>query len=110
MSDDYMSFDDTLIQLQMQEAELRALVAQGKLRAFRDENTLKFRRGDVESLRQERETGATVVLPPDGGAVADTQTDVAAASPLVDEPIDLMADEEQTVKVGGVLCRLQVED
>ena len=93
MPDDYMSFDDTLIQLQMQEAELRALVARGKLRAFRDENTLKFRRSDVETLRQERETEATVVLSPDGEAVADTQTDVSTAPPMAEDPIDLMADE-----------------
>lgn len=31
-------------------------------------------------------------------------------SPATGKVADLMADEEQTVKVGGVLCRLQVED
>ena len=93
MADDYLSFDDALSQLQMQEAELRALVSQGKLRAFRDENTLKFRRTDVETLRRERETGATVVLSPGDMSGLDTQTDFGAAAPLDEEPIDLLADE-----------------
>ena len=31
-------------------------------------------------------------------------------SPATGKVADLMADEEQAVKVGGVLCRLQVED
>ena len=32
------------------------------------------------------------------------------SSPATGKVAELMADEEQTVKVGGVLCRLQVED
>ena len=50
MAEDYISFDEALKALRMEEAELRALVSQGKLRAFRDENTLKFRRQDIENL------------------------------------------------------------
>ena len=38
----------------------------------------------------------------------DIKNDVP--SPATGKVADLMADEEQTVKVGGVLCRLQVED
>jgi len=93
MPDDYMSFDDALSELQMQEAELRALVAQGRLRAFRDENTLKFRRSDVEALRQQRETEATVVLSPGDTGGGDTKTDIPESPALGEEPIDLLADE-----------------
>ena len=98
MPDDYLSFDDALNELQMQEAELRALVSQGKLRAFRDENTLKFRRGDVEDLRKERETEATMVISPDSPvaatpASAETKTDMPSPAPVAEEPIDLLADE-----------------
>ncbi len=93
MPDDYMSFDEALAQLQMQEAELRALVSQGKLRAFRDENTLKFRRTDVDQLRQERETEATMVLTPDTVGAGETKTDIGESPALAEEPIDLLADE-----------------
>jgi len=91
MAEDFMSFDDALSELQMQEAELRALVSQGKLRAFRDENTLKFRRMDVDKLRQQRETEATVVLTPDGFGAPEPPTEVAPV--MAEEPIDLLADE-----------------
>ncbi|MFP4056325.1 MAG: hypothetical protein ACLF0G_05615 [Candidatus Brocadiia bacterium] len=89
MPDEYISFDDALRELQMQEAELRALVSQGKLRAFRDENTLKFRRSDVEGLRKERETEPTLVMKPEeeGGEEEEPK-------PVAEEPIDLLADEQ----------------
>jgi len=100
---EYLSFEQALNELQMQEAELRALVAQGKLRAFRDENTLKFRRADVSALRKERETEATMVLRPEDIAAAETKTDSAGVAepppaavppqPVAEEPIDLLADE-----------------
>jgi hypothetical protein len=88
MPDDYLSFDDALRELQMQEAELRALVSQGKLRAFRDENTLKFRRTDVESLRKQRETEPTLVLQP--GGEEETATPEV---PIGEEPVELLGDE-----------------
>ena len=31
-------------------------------------------------------------------------------SPATGKIVELMADEEQTVKIGGLLCRLEVED
>ena len=65
MAEEYVPFDDALKALRMQEAELRALVAQGKLRAFRDENMLKFRKGDVETLRKLRAGGdSTLIVKP----------------------------------------------
>jgi len=85
MPDEYLSFDDALRDLQMQEAELRSLVAQGKLRAFRDENTLKFRRSDVESLRKQREAEPTLRM--------RQEPKREEPAPLAEEPIDLLADQ-----------------
>jgi len=31
-------------------------------------------------------------------------------SPATGKIVELMADEEQTVKIGGLLCRLEIED
>jgi hypothetical protein len=87
MPDEYLSFDDALHELQMQEAELRALVSQGKIRAFRDENTLKFRRSDVDTLRKQRETQPTLVVQPEAAPLDEEPTAIA------EEPIDLLADE-----------------
>jgi len=108
MAENYMSFDDVLKALQMQEAELRALVSQGTLRAFRDENTLKFRRTDVETLRQQRGTEPTMVV---------SQPPAEAAPPAVgEEPVDLFADEaldfDDTAEtiIGGDLAGLDTGD
>jgi len=51
-----LSFDEALAELQMATHELRSLVAQGEIRAFRDDDSLKFRRTDVLDLKKSRET------------------------------------------------------
>ncbi len=89
MAEEYLSFEDALSSLGLQEAELRALVAQGKLRAFRDQNELKFRRSDIENLRRQRGLPAAVVQP---GPDADTAVP-QMVTPPAEEPADLMADE-----------------
>jgi len=93
MPEDYLSFDEALRDLQMQEAELRALVSQGKLRAFRDENTLKFRRADVDGLRKQRETEPTLVMGPKPKPTTRQMPRQPEPQPLSEEPIDLLADE-----------------
>jgi hypothetical protein len=115
MPEDYMSFDDALKALQMQEAELRALVSQGKLRAFRDENTLKFRRADVEGLRKQRETEPTMVVQqPDD--LDETAVPEPGEPMVTDEPVELFADEtldyDDTAEtiIGGDLGALDTGD
>ncbi len=93
MPEDYLSFDEALRDLQMQEAELRALVSQGKLRAFRDENTLKFRRADVEGLRKQRETEPTLVMGTKPRPTTRQAPRAPEPQPLAEEPVDLLADE-----------------
>lgn len=51
MSEEFYSFDRALRDLQMDEEELKRLISEGEIRAFRDEDGMKFRREDVESLR-----------------------------------------------------------
>lgn len=90
MAEDFLSFEEVLKELQMQEGELRGMVSQGKLRAFRDENTLKFRRADVEKLREERST-----VPTDMGVPAQPQPTPTEppVQQVAEEPIDLLADD-----------------
>jgi len=89
MADEYLSFEDALRALGMQEAELRTLVAQGKLRAFRDGNMLKFRRGDIETVRKQRGIEGPVVVPSKAG----DDTAVPQVVPSTDRGADLLADE-----------------
>jgi hypothetical protein len=53
----YKSFDDVLKELEMDEDELKRLVSEGQIRAFRDDDRMKFRSEDVRALARQR-TGA----------------------------------------------------
>lgn len=61
---DYYSFEKVLKELQMDEDELKRLVSEGQIRAFRDEDKMKFRKDDIEGLKKGRQTEPTIILPP----------------------------------------------
>lgn len=52
--------------LGINENELQTLVARGDLRAFRSAGTMKFRRDDVSSLKSEKGTEPTIIIPASG--------------------------------------------
>lgn len=60
---DYFSFEDVMKELELGEEELKRMVSEGELRAFRDENKMKFKKEDVESLKKGRITEPTIILP-----------------------------------------------
>lgn len=53
----YKSFDDVLKELEMDEDELKRLVSEGQIRAFRDDDRMKFRSEDVKALARQRQSG-----------------------------------------------------
>ena len=65
---DFFSFDEALNQLNLREEELKRLVSEGEIRAFREGDTMKLRRVDVENLKKELMGGEVVDL---GGAGED---------------------------------------
>ena len=65
---DFFSFDEALNQLNLKEEELKRLVSEGEIRAFREGDTMKLRRQDVENLKKELMGGEVVDL---GGAGED---------------------------------------
>lgn len=71
---DYFSFEDVLGQLQLDEDELKRMVSEGELRAFRDDNKMIFRKDDVENLKKGRITEPTIVLPSAGTASGEGET------------------------------------
>lgn len=60
---DYFSFEDVMKELELGEEELKRMVSEGELRAFRDENKMKFKKEDVENLKKGRITEPTIILP-----------------------------------------------
>ena len=63
MAEDYFSFEDVMGELELGEEELKRMVSEGELRAFRDDNKMKFKQEDVESLKKGRITEPTIILP-----------------------------------------------
>jgi hypothetical protein len=60
---DYFSFEEVMGELQVDEDELKRMVSEGELRAFRSENKMKFKKEDVENLKKGRVSEPTVILP-----------------------------------------------
>ena len=60
--DQFYSFEDALKELRLKEEELKRLVSEGEIRAFREGETMKLRRADVETLRNELSGGEVVDL------------------------------------------------
>ncbi len=50
--------------LGVNESDLQTMVARGSLRAFRSAGTMKFRRDDVLSIKSEKKTDQTIIMPP----------------------------------------------
>lgn len=57
-NEDFLSFEKALRELKMRSEELKKLVSEGEIRAYRDGDSMKFRREDVVSLTAKSD-GAT---------------------------------------------------
>jgi excisionase family DNA binding protein len=60
--DKFFSFEEALHELRLKEEELKRLVSEGEIRAFREGETMKLRRTDVEALKSELSGGEVVDL------------------------------------------------
>jgi hypothetical protein len=58
---------EAMSMLGINEGELQTLVARGDLRAFRSAGTMKFRRDDVVTLKSEKGTEPTIIIPAASG-------------------------------------------
>lgn len=68
MAEEFYSFNEALDQLRLKEEELKRLVSEGEIRAFRDGDTMQLRKQDVENLKSELMGGDVIDL---GGAGDD---------------------------------------
>ena len=51
---EYFDFEEAISQLEIGEEELKRMVSEGELRAFRNENKLKFKKEDIEGVKMAR--------------------------------------------------------
>lgn len=75
--EEFISLEKALSELRLKEDDLKRLVSEGEIRAFRDADKMKFKREDIEKLKQD--TGKTIRFQDES---SDTLTD------------DLLFDEE----------------
>ncbi len=89
MSDEFLSFEKAMAMLHFEESDLKKLVSEGEIRAFRDQDKMKFRREDIERFRKRKEKEAQ-------------------EAQEVEEPVELLFEEQvepleemPTLEVGG---------
>ena len=92
-NDDFVSFENALHELNLQDDELKKLVSEGEIRAFRDGTSMKFKREDIESIRPQDDAGEELVfadaLEDDTGMVTEELSDedtLLADDDLLDDP------------------------
>ncbi|MFN0007057.1 MAG: hypothetical protein ACKVXR_04045 [Planctomycetota bacterium] len=100
---EFYSFDEALKQLRLKEEELKRLVSEGEIRAFREGETMKLRRSDVETLRSELSGGEVVDLGDvkeelvfEDDAVLDeagmATQEISDVETILDEPVEEVAE------------------
>ena len=110
---EFYSFDEALKQLRLKEEELKRLVSEGEIRAFREGGTMKLRRTDVETLRTELSGGEVVDLGDvkeelvfeddvQGEAGMATQ-EISDVETILDEPVEEVAVSEAPSAEGVTL-------
>jgi excisionase family DNA binding protein len=91
-NDDFLSFEKALRELKMRSEELKKLVSEGEIRAYRDGDSMKFRREDVSTL-QTKADGATNLSM--GDALED---DTGMVTEQISEEDTLLADDDVIVE------------
>ncbi len=88
--EEFISLEKALKELRLKEDELKRLVSEGEIRAFRDADKMKFKREDIEKLKQD--TGKTIKF-------QDESSDTLTDDLLFDEEIeDLDLEDEVGMK------------
>jgi excisionase family DNA binding protein len=97
VAEEFYSFTEALKHLRLKEEELKRLVSEGEIRAFRDGDTMQLRKQDVENLRSELMGGEVIDL---GGAgedlVFEDDADLGDAGMATEEitEMDTLLDED----------------
>lgn len=101
---EFLSFEEVLKELNIDESELKKMVSEGQVRAFRSENKMKFKREDIEKLKR----SDTDVIPPITGSdtgksetMEYTQTDDVIAEDIGESPKPDLLEEVPLESTGG---------
>src|SRR5688572_18601930 len=99
---EFMSFEDALKELRLKEEELKRLVSEGEIRAFREGETMKLRKSDVQNLRGELSGGEVVDLGGAGEELVfedDSDLDAGMATEEIAQADTILEEEVEDVGV-----------
>jgi hypothetical protein len=114
MSEEFYDFEKALNELKMEEEQLKRLVSAGEIRAFRSKGQMKFRKQDIDSLREVHDQPADKVeetltdeLVFDEGDSLSLDDEEGMATAKIDEQ-DTLIDEELP-EIESDLSDLEIE-
>lgn len=112
MTEDFFSFDEALSELRLKEEELKRLVSEGEIRAFRDGETMKLRKGDVEALRSELGGGEVIDLgePSEEIVFEDDLADEAGMATEEISDVDTIIEDDDIEDVGEIEIEEEEEE
>lgn len=87
-NEDFLSFEKALRELKLRSEELKKLVSEGEIRAYRDGDSMKFRREDVVSLHSKAEGSTKLSM---GDALED---DTGMVTEQISEEDTLLAEDD----------------
>ncbi len=91
-TDDFLSFEKALRELKMRSEELKKLVSEGEIRAFRDGDSMKFRRDDVQALTSKAAGDAEL-------SFADSlEDDTGMVTEQISDEDTLLADDDVVIE------------
>jgi hypothetical protein len=90
-NEDFLSFEKALRELKLRSEELKKLVSEGEIRAYRDGDSMKFRREDIVSLHAKSEGANNLSA---GDALED---DKGMVTEQISEEDTLLADDDVVV-------------
>lgn len=97
MADDFYSFDEALKELKLKEEELKRLVSEGEIRAFRKGDTMKLRKADVDNLRAELDSDVVDLGEATEELVFEDDTELSGATGMATQEItdvDTLIDDD----------------
>lgn len=105
---EYVKFDDAVQELKMSAEELKALMDEGKIRHFMDGGAIKFRRQDIDTLKEslgiaapQGEDDLTLAPPDDLPDVPRVEEDVPPPPPPAEEDFSIAPLDEEEASEGA---------
>ncbi|MEE2940598.1 MAG: hypothetical protein VX460_09465 [Planctomycetota bacterium] len=110
MADDFYSFDEALEELKLKEEELKRLVSEGEIRAFRKGDTMKLRRADVETLRAELDGDLVDLGDTADELVFEDETDLGGDTGMATQELDVETLVDDVDDVVEEVAELELDD